>query len=163
MANRIIDFDRGVQIQRQNLDNGGMYIYMYIDTPGVYLNAHGKEVPEALAREVGFDVDKHRKARIKREKMSEYMNQVEAELEMLSEAGEEVVLHELGGYKVVQINEDSANVFTTEGDKLNSVALPISKAVALLEKLTGGKVEAKVEDEDAKEENPTPNTKGTKS
>lgn len=132
-----VDAPGGVTIMRQKTNDGGMYIYMYNSQPGTYLNAHGKEIPEALAAEVGFPVDKFRKERIKREKMAQYMSQIEAELEMLSSDGEEVVLHEGNGYKIVAVNEDSANVFTSEGDKLNTTVLPNSAAITLFEKLTG--------------------------
>src|SRR5690554_3858011 len=50
-----IDLDRGVLIRKH--ETTGTTIYMYFDTPGVYLNAHGGKVSEALAKQAGFDVD----------------------------------------------------------------------------------------------------------
>ena len=58
---RCIDINLGCSI-REHPEAGKLA--MYKDTPGVYLNMFGQEVSEKVAREAGFEVDAHRRARV---------------------------------------------------------------------------------------------------
>ncbi len=84
-----IDVNRGVRIKRH--PSMGL-VYMYIDTPGVFLNTFGKEVPDKIASQAHFDVETLGKERIKRERMAEAMTAIEIELELAITADEEIIL-----------------------------------------------------------------------
>lgn len=126
----IIDLNRGVEIHRHRAS--GMYVYMYIDTPGVYLNHFGKPVDEALAEQAGYEVVRLGKEKLKRERMASAMSAIERELALADSAVAEVILEERGGYKVVQLALGNANIFDDEGNKLNSKPIPEQEARLLL-------------------------------
>lgn len=130
-----IDLNRGVIATRMPIAKGGMYVYMYVDTPGEYLNEHGHKVSEGLAREVGFDVARWAKERVKRERMLEARKSIEAELEMLSEDTEKVV-KEVNGFKIIELVSGSANVLDQSGALMNFQPIPMEDAEVLLKALT---------------------------
>ena len=127
-----IDVNRGVMIQKH--DSMGL-VYMYIDTPGVYMNAFGKEVPEAVAKGAHFDIETLGKERIKRERMAEAMTAIEIELELAVTADEETILWERGGYRVVKLALGNAYVYDDENNKLTPIAIPQEEAKLLLDHL----------------------------
>jgi hypothetical protein len=138
MAKSAIDLNRGVITSRHRaLD---LYIHMYADDPGVYLDDHGNPIPSALAEEVGFDVKKFAKLKKKRDSLREFEAQMNDQLEL--EADE--VLAEGEGYKVVSVSEDAANVYDDDGNRLNNNVLPKQAAMLLFNKLTAGKKQDKV-------------------
>ncbi len=80
-----------------------MEVFMYRAKPGVYYNAHGKEVHESLAKRAGYDVERH---------MSERQHQVRALAAAAVISKEEgvdrgpnkhVVIEEQAGFKLVDI------------------------------------------------------------
>ncbi len=127
-----IDVNRGVMIQRH--PSMGL-VYMYIDTPGVFLNTFGKEIPEKIAAQAAFDVETLGKERIKRERMSEAMTAIEIELELAITAEEENVIWERGGYRVVKLALGNAYVFDDENNKLTPIPIPLEEAKLLLDHL----------------------------
>jgi len=128
-----IDLDSGVMLKRHT---SGMYVYMYFDNPGVYLNGFGKEVPEAIAEEAGFNTKLYAKEKLKRERMAEAMSAIEMELELAKEQGTEKVLVEGGGYKVIGLGLGTANVLDEDGNQMNAQPIPVEMAKALFKKLT---------------------------
>lgn len=130
-----IDLDRGVMLCRSN--DSQMDIYMYLDDPGRYYNAAGKEVGEHLAEIAGFQTDRFRKERLIREKMKAteeaIRSQIEAEV-----YGERVFVKEVGDYRLVQVGslgyhriEDKDGIVLTkklltlaEADKLLAALVP---------------------------------------
>ena len=127
-----IDANRGVMIQRH--PSMGL-VYMYIDTPGVFLNTFGKEVPEKIARQAHFDVEELGKEKQKRERMAKAMTAIEIELELAITADEETILWERGGYRVVKLSHGKAYVFDDENNKLTPIAIPQEEAKLLLDHL----------------------------
>lgn len=127
-----IDVNRGVMIQKH--PSMGL-VYMYIDTPGVYLNAFGKEVPDAVAKGAAYDVETLGKERLKRERMAEAMTAIEIELELAITADEETVLWERGGYRVVKLALGNAHVYDDDGNKLTPIPIPEKEAKLLLDHL----------------------------
>jgi hypothetical protein len=121
-----------------------MYIHMYIDKPGYYLNEHGREVPSSLAAQAGFDVAKFNRERIVRERMIAFQGEVIKQLDA-DEESEVEILAEGGGYKVVAVSKDAANVYDEFGSKLNGNVLPRSAAMNLFQGLTRDIMQAKVE------------------
>ena len=137
-----IDVDRGVEIRRDPIT--GVLVYMYNDTPGEYFNAHGKPLDPAYAGRLGFDIDRHAKLKLKREKMAEFMNRLEIELELANEAKEEVILETRGDYKLVKQALGRADVVSIEdGERMNDHPIPVEEAKILLEALAGPAVVGK--------------------
>ena len=127
-----IDVNRGVMIQKH--PSMGL-VYMYIDEPGVFLNAFGTEIPEIVAKQAHFDVELLGKERIKRERMRKAMTAIELELELANSAEEETILWERGGYRVVKLALGNAYVYDDENNKLTPMAIPAQEAKILLDHL----------------------------
>lgn len=124
-----IDLNRGVLMRKYRAAN--MQVYMYFDTPGIYFNVHGKEVALDVARAAGFDVDRYAKMKLKREKMREFEQTIEAQLAMEDESGEgPAVLAERGGFKVIDAKLGNVWVVDADGEKMND--RPISEKAGLL-------------------------------
>ncbi|RJG45471.1 hypothetical protein [Mesorhizobium sp. DCY119] len=123
-----IDLDRGVHIRRHQ-DMGGMHVYMYADTPGVYLNEDGVRLPEAIAEGAGYPVAEHARARLKKERMDAAIAEVEAQLDIATEGA---VLAARGGYQVLSSGANRAKVIDDTGALLTPVPIPHHEAMALL-------------------------------
>jgi hypothetical protein len=129
-----IDLNRGVEIRKHR--QSGMQIFMYRDTPGVYLNAFAKEIPAHLAKEAGFPVEDYSRKRLAKEKMGAAMAAIEAEL-ATGEGEQQEILAEAGGYKVVALGLGRAKLFDTEGNALTEEPMAKDYALKLLAELTG--------------------------
>ena len=127
-----IDVNRGVMIKKH--PSMGL-VYMYMDKPGVYLNAFGKELPDKIAAQAAYDVETLGKERLKRERMAEAMTAIEIELELAVTADEETILWERGGYRVVKLALGNAYVYDDENNKLTPIAIPQQEAKLLLDHL----------------------------
>lgn len=130
-----IDLDRGVVVSRMPLDKGGMYIYMYQDDPGIYVNEHGHRIAESLASEVGFDTKRWQKERIKRDRIAQFKSEVEAELELAS-VERETVVKEAKGFTIVELPGGRGNVKDPDGNLMNIQPISMADAEALLVALT---------------------------
>lgn len=129
-----IDLNRGVTIRRDV--QTGMEVFMYKDTPGEYLTAHGKPVPEELARRVGFPVEDLGKERRKRELMEEARIRIEREVELASSLPEDV-LEERNGFQVIGIGGGNAFFRDPEGNNLTPRPIPRDMAFKLLDEMAG--------------------------
>lgn len=134
MARTVIDLDRGVRIGRDR--DTKVYVYMYMDTPGVYLNAFGKPVSEGLAKMAGFEVEKLRRERLRRERLAEFNSELNAELDLAQDGGEDIVLASGGGYRVLRLASGMVNVVDEDGQKVNPIPLSEQLGRTLLTKLT---------------------------
>lgn len=139
---RNIDFDRGVHV-RTNTLVGGVQIYMYVDSPGVYYDAFGHEVSEELAEGAGFDVENLRKKRLLAERRAQALKTIEDEFRA-AEEGEQLVVRERGGWQLVDIGAGRFIIKDPDGNNINPVPLPRQSADALLEQLTPGAKDSKV-------------------
>lgn len=108
-----IDYDRG--IHKRSVDALGLDVYMYVDTPGVYLNAHGTEVSEDIARKAGFPVDDHLKQRKLKERLAAARKKI---LEEADAVQEKKVVKERRGFKIVDIGLDRYQVISPDDDVL---------------------------------------------
>lgn len=131
-----ISYKRGVFIKTEALS--GIDVFMYVDTPGVYLNAYGTEVSEELAKQAGFDVEKYGKEKLKRERMAAAMTAIEQELQLADEQEHKVVA-EKGGFKVKDLGLGRAIVEDPDGNKLVPTPIPVEQAKLLLKKLVPDK------------------------
>jgi hypothetical protein len=126
-----IDYDRGVLIMTH--PGSGMDVYMYVDSPGEYLTAHGKEVNEKIAKEAGYDVEKLGKEKVRLERRRKAAQEIDAEFEI---EGKEEVVQEKEGFKVVAYGYGRHNVIDPDGNKLNNIPLTLDMALKLLSSFT---------------------------
>ena len=131
-----IDLNRGVTIKTHS---SGVQIYMYKDNPGVYLTAHGTEAPQKLAREAGFDVEKLRRALVKKERMAQALEAVEQEFSAPESSHK--VIAEKDGFSVMSIGFGKHNLIDPDDNKINPRPLTKQEAMALLEKFTSNEGE----------------------
>lgn len=126
-----IDYDLGVH--KRTVNGMGLDIYMYVNQPGVYLNAHGNEVTEDLARQAGFEVDKHLKQRKLRAALSEAEREIRARMDAAQDEKKVVVSRR--GYTLVDIGLDQFRVYDPDGDLLTKEALSKAQAQIVFDKL----------------------------
>ncbi len=124
-----IDLDRGVWHKRTS---SGIDVFMYIDTPGVFLNAYGTVVDDALASTAGFDVERLSTAKRRRETMDAAMRSIEDQYG--SEQVREVNM-ERNGYKLVHIGLNRFNIEAPDGAKLNPRPLTDVEAMSIFDQL----------------------------
>jgi len=121
VAKSNIDEDRGVLIR--HVPELGMEIYMYRDTPGVWLNAYGTPVAPDLARKAGFDVDRYLKLKQRRDMMSQAQAAIEKQLDLeASQPGARTVILERDGFKIVQTASGRCVVEAPDGTALTGTA-----------------------------------------
>lgn len=136
MSKLAIDLDRGVMIKRHTAS--GVYVYMYMDEPGVYLNAFGKTVPESMAKLVGYDVVNLGKKRLRKERMAAAMTAIDAELNGVEEDENYEALNiikEGGGFKVIAMPLGNAKVIDENGGEMTPRPIPQAEAIVLFEHL----------------------------
>ncbi len=151
-----IDLNRGVTVK---LDpTTGARVYMYKDTPGVFLNSHGHTVADTLAARCGFLIKELKKLRDKREAMSRAAAEIEAEFESekaTSGTGQEKVIKESeDGYKIVQYAFGRCWVFGPDGDKMHDKPLTKQEAMHLFKVIRETPAEAEMAE--TKEAKPKP-------
>ena len=135
-----IDVNRGVMIKKHP---GLGLIYMYLDAPGVFLNAHGSEVPDKVAKGANYDTETLGKEKVKRERMREAMTAIEIELELAVTSDEENVIEERDGFRVVGLALGNAHLYDPDNNKLTPVPVPEAEALKLLDHLAPVKEEKK--------------------
>ena len=130
MAEKTIDLDRGVIICNHS---AGFNVYMYVDTPGVYLNAYGAEVPIGIASEAGFDTERNGKLRQRRERMAKAMQEIEKDLALVDRVHE--VLMEQAGLKLVHVGFERYIIEDADGNNLTKQPLTKEQGENLLPRL----------------------------
>lgn len=130
MTDRAIDYDRGVSIRED--PKTGVQVFMYKDTPGVYLDVFGHEVSEELAKAASFDVENLSKARQRRERMAAAMAAIAADLPMDTDLK---TVKERDGFKIVEYGMGRHRVEDPDGNTLNTIPLPKEQAFLLLDNL----------------------------
>lgn len=126
-----IDYDRGVL--KRHEPKSGVEVYMYIDSPGVYLSAHGTEVNPALAQAAGFDTETLGRKRVMNERMEAAMDSIRREM-AVGEVKKEVV-REDKGFKIINIGMGRHYVEAPDGDRLTANPIPIEQAEVLFDQL----------------------------
>jgi hypothetical protein len=119
-----IDAPGGAQI-RFTVD--GMAVYMLHSQPGIYLNDHNKRVPDQIAAEAGFDVERWARDRRKREAIAKATAAIDGEF---NESSKRKVIAEHGEYRVVEIERGYFNIEFDDGTILNTRG-PVSEEVAM--------------------------------
>lgn len=136
-----IDYDRGVIINTHQ--SSGMDVFMYVDDPGKFLNAHSKVVSDEIAGEAGYDITKLAKDRVKKERKEQAMSMIDAELADDKDVVQEVVA-EKNGYKIITTGLGRHHVIDPDGNRLNSFPLLPEAAEKLMNGMAGNEVSAKL-------------------
>lgn len=132
-----IDYDRGVHMRTHP---AGIDVYMYVDTPGVYLSPHGTVIAERFATEAGFPTEVLGKQKLLRERMATAMDKVKAELEMAEK--KHVVKREKEGFKLIDLGMGRYMVQDPECNDLLPAPVTDEQAGLLLESLVPDKPKA---------------------
>lgn len=134
---REIDVNRGVSIWRY--PKGGMDVFMYKNEPGIYLDAHGREVPEKLAKAAGAPVEKYRKRRMIKEEQARVTEALKEKYEL--DAPE--VVKEVDGLQLIELPGGMMRVSRVVEGETEHLSQPIAPEFAkeLFEDMSGVKVE----------------------
>ena len=127
-----IDLNRGVTIRRH--PTTGVQVFMYKDTPGVFLNAHGTEVDPELAKSAGFNTEALLKDKLKRERMAVAMSTIEAEFSSGPAMRETVRTQD--GFQLIAVGLGRHKVLDPDGEELHAQPLTLEEANLLLDQLT---------------------------
>lgn len=139
MTDRKIDYDQGVLI---NVHPGtGMDVFMYVDHPGKYLTAHNTPVPDQIAKEAGYDVERLAKEKLRMERKLQANAIIDKELSDDANTNEECV-NSRNGFKLVSIGMGRHLVKDPDGNTLNAHPLPKESAEKLLYAMAGDEVKA---------------------
>lgn len=105
-------YDRGI-LKRHH--PAGLEIYMFLDTPGVFLNAHGTEIDPSLAAEAGFPTEDLLKEKARRERIADATARID---EQFAVDGKRDVIDEVNGYKIVQLGSRGHQIFDADDNLL---------------------------------------------
>lgn len=117
MTDRLIDYDRGAIINQHT--QTGMEVFMYIDEPGVYLDAHLNQVPDLIAAQAGYDVEKLAKERVKKDRKAQAMKMIDEELAD-DKDNNQTCVDASHGFKLVSTGLGRHHVLDPEGNRLNN-------------------------------------------
>lgn len=134
-----IDYDRGVIINTHK--DTGMDVFMYVDQPGHFLTAHGGVVPDIVAGQAGYDVEKLAKERLRQERKGAAMAAIDKELNDEKNIIEETV-EERNGFKLISIGLGRHHVVDPDGNRLTQIPQPLDLANKLLDAMAGPKAVA---------------------
>jgi hypothetical protein len=135
-----IDIDRGVTLK---ITGDGVEVYMYKDTPGVYLNAYSQPVTEELAMRAGFDTQSLGKQRKRREMLAKAALMIDVELENEDvELGKRKIVKERNGYTISSIGIGRHIINDPDGQQLHERPLTKEQAELLFDELVPAPVEA---------------------
>lgn len=137
-SERKIDYDRPGGVIIKFITDLGMEVFMYRAEPGVYLSAHGTEVPEVLAKRAGFDTERLGKLREHSRLVAQATEVYAKQLDINETKASKTVIAERDGFQVVLIGGVRYGVFSPDGMELTK-GMPLTEAVALelLDQLAG--------------------------
>jgi hypothetical protein len=138
-----IDAPGGAQIR---YTAEGMAVYMLFRNPGIYLNDHGKRVPDVVAASAGYDVERLAKLRKLEEAKQSFARQMEAEF---NTGQSHRVVAAADDYQIVECAPDLYNIVFVDGEDRTVLdvrgALSLEVASRRFTELTGGEVSALAE------------------
>lgn len=145
------DFDRGLII-RTHLPSG-MDVFMYRNEPGVFMNAFGKSVSDAIAKEAFGHArfDELTRRRQFRQKMKDAERAIEAEMAMVAKI-EKRVVRKAAGLNLVDVGNEQYLIEDADGGRLTPQPLPRPTAEKVFDKLVGDESEQAPEGSDPKEQ-----------
>lgn len=128
----MLDLDRGVTKRKHP---NGFVVAMYKDAPGHFLDTHGRELTEDLAKQAGFDVDNLITERRKQEKMQEARAQIEREFESQSEEIERLLDARTEKYEVRHVGGGRYGIYDDEGNRLTQKPMTRDEAENFVDRL----------------------------
>jgi hypothetical protein len=129
-----INLDRGVLIR--SVQDTGMDVYMYRDDPGVYLTAIGNEVPEKIAEQAGFNVDRFRRLRNRKLGMARAAELLDEETALADNESQRTAVYDKDGFKVILYGLGRHIVEDPDGNNLTpGAALSLEAATRLADAL----------------------------
>ena len=126
-----IDADCGVTIRRHP---SGIWLNMYKDEPGVFLNDYGEPVNNQLAAEAGFDVAKLKKLKERQERIAAAIADIDKEYE--AQPGAVVERH--GDFAMVTLGKNRYNILDVDGKVLNEAPLSRKEAERIITMMVAG-------------------------
>lgn len=139
MSDPKIDYNRGVHKQKTVT---GIEVYMFLDEPGVYYSAQGSQLPEEVASEAGFPIDKWRKLRLKKERTVAFNKALEEELEIEGQATKKVI-KEREGWAISTSGFGKFFIEDPDGMVISNRTLTKAEAEKIFDKLVPPPIEAK--------------------
>ena len=133
-----IDLNRGVTIREEPSSHA--QVFMYKDSPGVYLNTYGQEVPEALARAAGFPVEELAKERKFKADLAAAAETLRGQMD--ASKGNQKTVKEGDNYRLVQMGKESFLVETVDGKAMHPGHLSKQVATVLYDSLEPEKAKA---------------------
>lgn len=106
---------RGGVVMRKDPDTGAD-VFMYRNRPGIYYSSNGLEVSPTLARKAGFDVDRLEIERQKIQKMKEFEQEYNAQMNI---SVRRVVVNR-GNFRLVDLGENRYIVEDIEGRNMTA-------------------------------------------
>ncbi len=140
-----VDYDQ--PLVKRVVGDTGVHVYMYKAQPGVFLDAFGREVPEALAAEAGYDVARLSLAKEKQARQKKALEQIEMELEG-ADNREHKVVKTKGLYKLVDLGLGRMMIMDDEDNQITALPIPKEQAEKLFEALTADSKEEEVADDE---------------
>ena len=122
-TNYKVDVDQGAMIRFDR--ETGAAVYMMYAKPGVYLNDHGRVVPELFAQRAGFDIELYGKMRRKQEAIGKATAAIEEQFKL--GLAKKVIL-ECGEYRLVDVGHE---MYVVEFDDGTPMGRPTNKDVGL--------------------------------
>lgn len=105
-------YDRGVQ---KRLHPAGLEVYMFVDQPGVFFNAHGNEMDPSLAHEAGFPTEDLLKEKARRDRIADATARIDEEF---SVEGKRDVVAEVNGYRIAKLGSRGHQIFDADDNLL---------------------------------------------
>ncbi len=108
----MIDWNRPLVMQKHP---AGFTVHTYRDEPGVYRDAHGKELPEQVAKKAGFNIERLRQEAERLKTRAELLSEGDR-LALDAEVRE--VVEENSHFKLVHIGHQVFVIENADGDRL---------------------------------------------
>lgn len=122
-SEQVLDQPRAGCIHRSTPE--GITVYMFWAEPGKFFSEQGHELPEAMAKLAGYDIEEFSRQRRKYEAMSAAQLAIEEEYKI---TGRRNVVETRGEYSLVEIANDRYNIEFADGTRLNPA--PMGRDVA---------------------------------
>ena len=129
-----LDLNRGVL--KRKIKSSGIVVCMYHDDPGVYLDLHGRRLPDKHAKQAGYDIDGLGKKRKRLEAVKRATEKVHADFQH-EDAN---IVREVDGVGIEKFGEGRGAWFNvidvSTGVRINGIPLKRAEAEKILDDIT---------------------------
>lgn len=123
----LIDLNRGVT---KRINPAGVHVFMYKDSPGVYLDWDGKEVDPAMAKSAGFDIDTLARRKAQADKIREATEAINKEF------SDDMEPYRSGDMQVIKGVDSGYRIADLEGVYLSDSDVPFATAKKILDEMS---------------------------